>query len=453
MPLMRVWKCNPQVRTVTLGLAVFAGLAPLHSAAQAQGFRFGSRAKQQQAKEAAAPAPAPAQNADQPVRLDQINVPGVKMVAVPVQPTDAIAVVSGHAITRQQLADEAVARKGKEILETLINRQIIQNALDERKLEITAAEIDQEIDNVARKVAGIGREAWLRTLDKERGISPVQYARDIIYPALALRKLSEGRVQVSEKDIQDSFELQYGAKLRCRMIILDKQVTAQTVWEKLRLNPGGFERIAQEESKDPASRAMGGLLPEPIRRHAHPQNVSDAAFKHLVDGNPDDKDSAHKPKDGDISGIIQVSESMWVIFKRENVIPAATGVSLKDPNIKKQIHDLVYDVKQKELMGVVFQELYKKAAIVNKLIGAEKLANEEENPDYPKNIGEVKLMGDNSAAGRTKDQAAQRTSTTAAASNTKVPPPAALPADAAKQFESLKQSATPVPQPKAQPQK
>ena len=39
---------------------------------------------------------------------------------------------------------------------------------------------------------GISREDWLRTLDKERGISPVQYARDIIYPALALRKLCAG---------------------------------------------------------------------------------------------------------------------------------------------------------------------------------------------------------------------------------------------------------------------
>lgn len=437
MPTMSVWKCNPRLKTLSLGLAVFSGLSTLPASAQAQGFRFGSRSKEQQAKAAKAaetPAtPAPTQDAAQPTRLDQINVPGVKQVVVPVQPTDAIAMVSGRAITRQQLADEAVARKGKEILETLINRTIIQMALEEKKLEVTAAEIDQEIDNVAMKLAGIGREAWLRTLDKERGISPFQYARDIIYPALALRKLSEGRVQVSEKDIADSFELQYGAKLRCRMIAVDKMQTAQEIWEKLRANPGGFEKLAQTESKDPATRAMGGLLPEPIRRHAHPQNVSDAAFKDLVDGNPADKDLSHKPKDGDISGIIQVNEAMWVIFRREGVIPAAEGVTLQDPKIKKQIHDLVYDVKQKEMMGIVFQELFKKAEIENKLIGSVKLANEEQDPEFQNSMREMKLMGEKAPATRTADQSAQRTSGTSAPAKAgvKVPPPAALPPDAA----------------------
>jgi foldase protein PrsA len=424
---------------VSLGVAVFAGLAPLPSSAQAQGFRFGSRAKEQAKAAAATPsAPATTPGTKPSVSLNQINVPGVKQVVVPVQPTDAIATVSGRAITRQQLADEAVARKGKEILDTLINRVIIQMALEERKLEVTAAEIDQEIDNVAQRIAGIGREAWLRTLDKERGISPVQYARDIIYPALALRKLSEGRVQVTEKDIQDSFELQYGTKLRCRMIMLDKLATAQEVWDSLKRNPGGFERVAQEKSMDTASRAMGGLLPEPIRRHAYPQNVSDAAFRSLVDGDPADKDPSHKPKDGDISGIIQVSQSMWVIFRREGVIPAAEGVSLKDPAIRKQIHDLVYDVKQKEMMGIVFQELYKNAEIENKLIGSVKLANEEQNPDYPTNPGEVKLMGEQAAGGapRTADASTHRTSATATPGGVKVPPPAALPPEATKQFSA-----------------
>ena len=121
----------------------------------------------------------PQEETRQPVRLDQLNVPGVQVTAIPVNPSDPIAIVNNQIISRQQLADECVARKGKEILETLINRTLIEQALKGRKQDITAAEIDQEIDNVAHRF-GIGREAWLRTLDKERGISPVQYARDII---------------------------------------------------------------------------------------------------------------------------------------------------------------------------------------------------------------------------------------------------------------------------------
>ena len=79
-------------------------------------------------------------------------------------------------------------------------------------MEVTAADIDQEIDTVAQRF-GITREGWLRTLDKERSISPVQYARDIIYPALALRKLVPGRVQVTPDDLKNAFEAQYGEKI------------------------------------------------------------------------------------------------------------------------------------------------------------------------------------------------------------------------------------------------
>ena len=39
-------------------------------------------------------------------------------------------------------------------------------------------------------------ERRLRTLAKERGISPIQYARDIIYPALALRKLAAPATEI-----------------------------------------------------------------------------------------------------------------------------------------------------------------------------------------------------------------------------------------------------------------
>ena len=106
----------------------------------------------------------------------------------------------------------------------------------------------------------------------------VQYARDIIYPALALRKLCAGRVQVTPKDLQQAFESQYAEKIRCRMILVDTQAKAVAIWEKLRENPGGFEAIATEQSMDTGSRSLGGLLGEPITRHAYPQTLTDAAF-------------------------------------------------------------------------------------------------------------------------------------------------------------------------------
>jgi foldase protein PrsA len=303
-----------------------------------------------------------------------IDVPGLKATPILVKPGDPVAIVNNRCISRQRLADECMARKGKEILDLLISRTLIEQSLRARKLEVTAAEIDQEIEKVAQGFQ-ITREGWLRTLAKERGISPVQYARDIIYPALALRKLSRGRVQVTSEDLKDGFETQYGEKLRCRMILVDKQTTAVAIWEQLRHDRGGFEKIAQEQSIDAASRSLGGLLADPITRHAYPQSLSDAAFRQLVDGDPTDKDPSHKPKDGDFTRPIQVSEIDWVILRRESFVPADKSADLNDPRVRNQIFEMIYEVKLDEAMHAVFQEMIDTAAIEKQLTGTAKLPN------------------------------------------------------------------------------
>jgi foldase protein PrsA len=378
-----------------------------------------------------APATAPAQT---PAAAYQRDLSGLQLTAVPVNPTDPICTVNGQVITRQQLADECVARKGEEILETLVARTLIEQGLKAAKKQVTAAEIDAEIDNVAMRVAGIGREAWLRTLAKERGISPVQYARDIIYPALALRKLAGPRVQVTEKDLQNSFEAQYGEKLRVRIIMVDKLRSAQEIWEELKKNPGGFEKLAQDRSMDTGSRSLGGLLAEPITRHAYPQHVADAAFAQLVDGDAKDKDPNHKPKDGDFTGPIQVAEATWVLIRREGVIPAQ-NVDPKNDNIRKGVYEMIYEVKLKEAMNEVFVELMRASAIDNKLTGRVKLANEEMLPESQTD-GELPLAGNPGMAPPAPTPARPAG---APGSRTSMPPPVAASPDVIQQAERVTQ--------------
>ncbi len=367
------------------------------------------------------------------VHLNDIDAPGLTAKQIPVNPSDPIIIINGQVITRQQLADECVARKGKEISELLINRILVEQALRARKLDITAAEIDQEIEAVARRF-GISREGWLRTLDKERGISPVQYARDIIYPAIALRKLCAGRVQVTPDDLQKAFESQFGEKLHCRMILVDKQSTAIEIWEEVRKNPGGFEKLAMDRSMDTGSRGLGGLLSAPITRHAYPLNISDAAFSQLVDGDPRDRDPSHKPKNGDFTGPIQAEENVWIILRRESMDEAQKNMSLKDERVRKQTYEMIYEVKLKEAMGLVFQELIKAAAIENQLTGTVKLANEEKDPSYGVDR-DVELMAKDPEKGTPK-----RPVPSGKVNSSKLPPPAALSKEAVSEFDNFERS-------------
>ena len=299
--------------------------------------------------------------------------------AYPTNPTDAIAIVNGQPITRQRLADECVARKGQEILETLIARTLIEQALAAKKLEVTAAEIDEEIDRIAMQTAQLDREKWLEVLYKERGISPAQYARDIIYPGLALRKLAGPKVQITEKDLKEAFEANHGARLRCRIIMTDTMVKATQIWEELRKNPDSFDKVAKLKSMDTSTRALGGMLPEPIARFANPKAVSKAAFEQLVNGDARDTNPAHKPKDGDITGPIQVNENAWLIMKREELIPGPAG-KFEDPRIRGRLEAQVFEVKLNEAMEDAFREIHEASTIDNKLTGFVRKATRSRTP-------------------------------------------------------------------------
>lgn len=390
-------------------------------------------ARQQQQQQAQALGGATAADAD-----------GVKLTPtkLPTSPTDAVAVVNNQVITRQQLADELIARKGEEILDTLIARVMIDQALKSKGISVTADEVNAEIEDIAQRMSGLSREAWLRTLAKERNISPIQYARDIIYPSLALKKLAGPRVQVTDKEIDEAFESMYGEKLRVRVIMVDKMKAAQDAWEKLRSNPAGFEKLAMEISIDP-SRSIGGLQADPVSRFSYPRNVSDAAFRQLVDGDTNDKDPNHKPKDGDFTGPVQITETAWVIMKREGLIPRK-NIDKTDPKVKEHLKQLVFDAKIKEKITEVFAELEKQTAIENRLSGRIKVANEESSQEAQEvqNLPKRQSMAEQAPARATADNAVRPTAAAGATGRKlNTPPPRGVDPAEVSRANQLRQSA------------
>ena len=305
------------------------------------------------------------------------------VTAIPVNPTDAIATVNGEVITRQQLADECVARKGEEILETLIARTLIEQALQGAEAG-SHGRRDRPGDRQRRACgSGIGREAWLRTLDKERGISPrpVRPRHHLPGPGPAQAR-APGRSRSPPKDMKDSFEAQYGDKLRV---------------------PDHHGRQAPQRPGD-----LGGAAEEPRRlREARPGAVdghraagrwaacspSRSPATPIPRTSPTPPSPARRrrperqgPQPQAQGRRLHRARSRWP--RRPGSSSAARGSSRprgrrrsKNERIKKQTYEMIYEVKLKEAMGVVFAELMKAAAIDNKLTGSVKLANEEQDPD------------------------------------------------------------------------
>ena len=227
---------------------------------------------------------------------------GKVRVADPVGTSQSVARVGDYQISESQLVAELKERHGIEVLDKIINRTIIQQACQQRNLEVSKAEVEREIQTIATRFS-LDAPSWYKMIQSERGLSSVQYQRDVIWPMLALRKLAGTSLKITEADIQKEWVRSYTPRAKVQMILLDGTLKrASEIWEKVRRAPQDFGRHVTEYSIDPNSRPVEGRIP-PIPRYS---------------GNPELEKAAFALKPGQISSIIQVpieGANRYVILK------------------------------------------------------------------------------------------------------------------------------------------
>jgi hypothetical protein len=203
--------------------------------------------------------------------------PTVKGPSRPEHPQhDVMAIVNGKDINRAQLAHACVERHGEEVLESLVNKRLILHHCRNRNIEVTQDEISAEIDRMAKRFK-LGREQWLDLLERERGIGREEYARDILWPTLALRKLAADQLTVTEDELAKAHEMQFGPAVHARLLVVSSRAQAEEVHAQLVQRPEEFARLAMKHSEDVNSASIGGLI-QPIRRHMGDASLEQAVF-------------------------------------------------------------------------------------------------------------------------------------------------------------------------------
>jgi parvulin-like peptidyl-prolyl isomerase len=254
-----------------------------------------------------------------------------------------VAVVNGQPISRNELANQCLDVFGSEVLANLINKQIIVQHCKAKNITITRAEVDQEIDRIAQRF-GLNTERWLQMLKEERGVNPAVYAKDIVWPMLALRKLSMD-IEITQAELQEAFEARYGASVRARLIACNTLDKARAVHAEVTANPDEFGTVAKDQSDDPNSASAKGLI-QPIRRHIADKNVERIAFS---------------LRPGEISEPIAVGQQ-YIILKCEQQVPP-TDVPLQ--KVAAQLEQEIRESKQREAANDVFKQLQEQAQIDN----------------------------------------------------------------------------------------
>lgn len=270
-----------------------------------------------------------------------------------------VAVVNADPITSDQLAEETVRRYGVDMLDNMINRHLILQACAAKGITVTDADVSGEIHRVAAKF-GLTTESYLQLLQDERDIAPDQYSREVIWPMLALRRLVDDRVQVTEEEFNRAFIARYGEAMKCRMIMVNDQKLAESLRQRALAAPDEFGALAKQHSQDEGSASVRGLIP-PIRRFSGDSRLEEAAFA---------------LQENQISNVLQLGDQ-WVILQAVRRLPATSPSAQAMPAIRAQINDGIRDEKMRGAATELFEELQKQAQVV-KVLG-----NEEASRQYP----------------------------------------------------------------------
>src|SRR5262249_5899177 len=264
------------------------------------------------------------------------------------------ATINGKTITLRELAEECIDRHGEEVLETMINRKLLEQELKRRNLTLTQKQMDAELGHAAVATGRLkpdGKpniESYVRFLD-EQGISLDKYMREAVWPSAAL-KLIVGEVKVEDKEIEQGYEANYGSKAEVRAIVLDNQRRATDVWQKARANPTVefFGKLAEQYSIEPASRSNQGRVP-PLHQYGGQPELQEEVFNRM--------------KPGEISSIVQIGEKFVILYLEGLTKPQ----QVKLDEVRSLIYEDIHEKKCRLAMSREFDKLKDSAQIDNYL--------------------------------------------------------------------------------------
>jgi parvulin-like peptidyl-prolyl isomerase len=247
----------------------------------------------------AAPAKAPKKPAAKP--SGGVQLPSKMPNAAPV------AVVNGETIPISLYVDRLSLKYGLELREALIEEVLLRQEAEKRKLKVTLAEIDGLVKRVvadSAKQAGSEKNlagelnrtrGW--TLDDYRGVIREQAPAQLYKEKIAASLVSAGKV--TDKEIESFYSAQRANFTEADSALISHVLVrkplqndlaanrlakekAEAILARIKLEgAGGFEKAAKEDSDDKITGPMGGKIPTPILRGAHPFG---AAFEATVFG-------------------------------------------------------------------------------------------------------------------------------------------------------------------------
>jgi hypothetical protein len=245
-------------------------------------------------------------------------------------------------ITREELGEYLIARMGAERLELLINRKIIEKACAEKGITVTPAEVEAALIDDCGKL-GIDRKVFLDQVLKQYKKTLYEWKEDVLRPRLLLGKLCRDRVQVSDEELHQAFEAEYGEKVDVRVLLYpkDQRSVLMNIYQHVRGNDEEFQRAARNQPN--AQLAMKGGEVQPICRYSGDDTLEKVAFS---------------LQPGELSEVVDTPMGQLIMKCIKRIPPDRKKIF---ENEREALKKVVEEKKMQKEIGKIFEELKKQA--------------------------------------------------------------------------------------------
>ncbi|HHT9128839.1 MAG TPA: peptidylprolyl isomerase [Candidatus Wujingus californicus] len=184
-----------------------------------------------------------------------------------------VAIVNNQKITKQELYSLLVDAYGEDALDVLIRRTLIFQEAEKKGVSITDSEVNQRLEIVVdAEINALMRQYRIKEIaDLEKELAKVGTNVELLRDKLLKKMRKQAEIEllaekvmiktitITEEELRDVYEQEYGEKIEASQIVLKTRSDADDVLKKLK-SGADFGTIAKNLSIDRATALKSGKM-------------------------------------------------------------------------------------------------------------------------------------------------------------------------------------------------